>query len=379
MSLRGVPHCMKIVIFGLSVSSAWGNGHATLLRGLFRALNRHGHEVHFFERDTSYYAAHRDAPFLPYAQLHLYSEWAENLPLAREKLAGADAAVVTSYCPDGVAACELVLNSNVSKKVFYDLDTPVTLSRLARGENINYIPVQGLGEFDLVLSYTGGLALDQLRTRLGARRVATLYGWVDPTVHHRVAASDHYAAALSYLGTHSADRQARVNELLIEPARQLNEKQFVIAGAMYSQREGWPANIRHFEHIAPPEHSAFYSSSPLALNVTRASMAAMGYCPSGRLFEAAACGTAVLSDWWEGLDSFFEPGKEILIAESSSDAISALIQDRRLVQEIAVRARERALDCHTAEHRARRFLDLLDSPPDVFKQAQSDLLVARGA
>ena len=148
---------------------------------------------------------------------------------------------------------------------------------------------------------------------------------------------------------------------------------------MYARREGWPANVRHFEHIAPPEHSAFYSSTLLTLNVTRASMAATGYCPSGRLFEAAACGTAVVSDWWEGLDTFFEPGKEILIAESADEAISVLTEDPLLLQQIAARAKERALDCHTAEHRARRLLDLLDSPPDMFEQAEPDLLVARGA
>ena len=217
---------MKIVIFGLSVSSAWGNGHATLLRGLFRALHQQGHEVHFFERDTPYYAAHRDAPFLPYARLHLYSNWAENLPLATRELASAEVAVVTSYCPDGVAACELVLSANIPKTVFYDLDTPVTLSRLKRGETVDYIPAQGLREFGLVLSYTGGLALDELSARLGARRVATLYGWVDPTIHHRVDASELFEASLAYLGTYSADRQARVDELLIEPARRLTGMKF---------------------------------------------------------------------------------------------------------------------------------------------------------
>jgi spore maturation protein CgeB len=370
---------MKIVIFGLSISSAWGNGHATLLRGLFRALNQQGHEVHFFERETPYYAAHRDAHSLPFADLHLYGGWTDVLSLAQNELSTADVAMVTSYCPDGVAACELVLESNVQRKVFYDLDTPVTLSRLERGEAVDYVPGCGLSEFDLVLSYTGGRALDQLRKRLGARRVATLYGWVDSTIYHRVDTSKWYEASLSYLGTYSADRQAGVDTLLIEPAKQLENKRFVIAGAMYTNREGWPGNIRHYEHIAPPEHSAFYSSAPLTLNVTRASMAAMGYCPSGRLFEAAACGTAVLSDWWEGLDAFFEPGLEILIARSCLDAISEITADLSLLKRIAGRAKERTLDCHTAEHRARRLVALLESPADEVAHSQEDLVVARGA
>jgi spore maturation protein CgeB len=370
---------MKIVIFGLSVSSAWGNGHATLLRGLFRALHQQGHETHFFERDTPYYASHRDAPFLPYAHLHLYADWVENLPLATRELAEADVAMVTSYCPDGTAACELVLAAKAGRKVFYDLDTPVTLSRLEQGETVNYLPAEGLSEFDLVLSYTGGRALDQLQSRLGARRVASLYGWVDPAIHHRVPASPRYEADLSYLGTYSADRQAGVHKLLMEPARQIPGKQFVIAGAMYSNRESWPANVRHFEHIAPPDHPAFYSSAPLTLNVTRASMAAMGYCPSGRLFEAAACGAAVISDWWEGLDTFFEPGREIVIAESSGDVVASLAQDQFVTGQIAARARERTLDCHTAGQRARRLIDLLESSRSETDQAEHHLIATRGA
>ena len=353
---------MRIVVFGLSISSAWGNGHATLLRGIFRALHSSGHEVHFFERDTPYYAAHRDAISFRFAQLHLYSDWASIFPRARKLLLEADAGVVTSYCPDGVRACELVLNSGISRTVFYDMDTPVTLSRLDRGEAVPYLPQEGLAGFDLVLSYTGGPALDQVRERLRASHVAALYGWVDPEAHHRVPADDRFRAQLSYLGTYSADRQAAFEELLLGPARQLPESTFVVGGAMYPTPECWPGNVRHFSHVAPPHHAAFYSSSPLTLNITRASMAAMGFCPSGRLFEAAACGTAVMSDWWTGLDTFFKPGEEILIARSSSDAIAVTTEDVRELERIGARARERTLDCHTAEVRAREFMTLIETP-----------------
>jgi spore maturation protein CgeB len=355
---------VKIVIFGLSVSSAWGNGHATLLRGLFRALNNLGHQVHFFERDTPYYAAHRDAESLPFARLHYYSDWGENLGRAKLELSTAEVAIVTSYCPDGIAACDLVLNSNLPRTAFYDMDTPVTLSRLERGETVEYIPEQGLAGFDLVLSYTGGQALDDLRDQLGARCTSTLYGWVDPQLHYRVDPSSRFEADLSYLGTYSSDRQAALEELLVEPANRLENLQFLIAGAMYPSVEAWPRNIRHFGHVAPPEHASFYSSSPLTLNVTRALMASMGYCPSGRLFEAAACGTAILSDLWTGLDLFFQPGEEILIASSTRDAVSAITKDPELLRQIGSRARERALDCHTAEIRARRLISLLETPRD---------------
>jgi len=353
---------MNITIFGLAVSSAWGNGHATLLRSLFRSLRALGHEVHFFEHDTPYYASHRDVTTLPYAELHLYSEWDAVLPLAKKVLAKSDVGMVTSYCPDGAAACDLVLESRLSRSVFYDMDTPVTLSRLDRGEHVDYVPATGLRGFDLVLSYTGGLALNGLRGKLGARTASTLYGWVDPEIYSQVETSAKFSADLSYLGTYSADRQAFLQNLLIDPAHSLPERHFVIGGAMYPTAHLWPENVRYFDHIAPPDHPTFYSSSPLTLNITRGSMAAFGYCPSGRLFEAAACGTAVLSDWWTGLDCFFQPGEEILIAGSSAEAISAITKDRSILNGIGARARQRALDCHTAKVRAQRLIQLIESP-----------------
>ena len=370
---------MKIVIFGLSVSSAWGNGHATLLRGLFRALNNYGHQIHFFERDTPYYAAHRDAESLPFAHLHYYSNWNENLSRAKQELSTGDVAIVTSYCPDGGAACDLVLRSKLARTVFYDMDTPVTLGRLERGESVEYIPAEGLAGFNLVLSYTGGQALDDLRNKLNARCASTLYGWVDSQTHYRVGSSRQFEADLSYLGTYSPDRQAALEELLVAPARQLGNREFLIAGAMYPRPEAWPRNIRHLGHVSPPEHSSFYSSSPLTLNITRASMASMGYCPSGRLFEAAACGTAVLSDWWTGLELFFKPGEEILISTSVRDSVAAITKDLGLLHRIGSRARERALDCHTAEIRARRLISLLETPCNEPNQSQAESYTSRGA
>jgi spore maturation protein CgeB len=370
---------MKIVICGLSISSAWGNGHATLLRGLFRALHNDGHEIHFFERDTPYYAAHRDANSFPFAHLHLYSTWNEVLATVKAQLSETDVAMVTSYCADGVSACELVSQSNVSKKIFYDMDTPVTLSRLERGETVEYLPPEGLSAFDLVLSYTGGEALAQLRDRLRARNVAALYGWVDSEIHHPVKPVTEYEADLSYLGTYAADRQVALEQFLLEPARQLPQKQFLIGGAMYSQVEQWPKNVAYRAHVPPPEHAAFYCSSRLTLNITRATMAAMGYCPSGRLFEAAACGTPVLSDWWTGLDDFFQPGEEILIANSTADAVEALHQDTDRLKQIGARAKQRALDCHTAEIRARQLIHLIEGSSGDQAAVDRDVYVCEGA
>jgi spore maturation protein CgeB len=370
---------MNIVIFGLSISSAWGNGHASLLRGLFQALHRDGHTVHFFERDTPYYASHRDAWAFDYVHLHLYSDWTRELSRVKSVLAEADVGLVTSYCADGRAACESVLGAGLPRTVFYDMDSPVTLARLEQGEPVSYVPEAGLSDFDLVLSYTGGKTLPLLRRYLKAQRAATLYGWVDPAVYQRVELRPDFAADLSYLGTYSADRQPALNALFMEAAQRLQDFRFVVGGAMYPDPHTWPVNVRHYEHIPPPDHSAFYSSSRLTLNVTRGSMAAMGYCPSGRLFEAAACGTAVLSDWWEGLDSFFQPGEEILIATDSADTVAALSRPPDELERIGARARERALDCHTAEIRARRLLALIEDPRDEAENESAYLSFSKGA
>ena len=344
---------MNIVIFGLSVSSSWGNGHASLWRGLIGALLDRGHRVTFWERDVPYYREHRDLHALPAGgALELYADWDDALPRMRRSLADADVGMVTSYCPDGLAATALVQGSRAGVRCFYDLDTPVTLARLQAGEGVDYIGPDGLGGFDLVLSYTGGAALDALRDRLGARRVAPIYGSVDPALHRPAPPRAEYQAALSYLGTYAADRQAALERLFVEPARALPDERFVIGGAQYPDGFPWTPNTWFVRHLPPPEHPAFYCSSRLTLNVTRDAMARMGWCPSGRLFEAAACGVPILSDAWAGLDRFFTPGAEILVAETTADALDALRLPQGDLSAIARRARERTLDEHSAACRA---------------------------
>ncbi len=350
---------MRLVIFGLSVSSSWGNGHASLWRGLIAALAAQGHRISFFERDVPYYAAHRDLTDLPGGTLRLYRDWDDVLGEARSAVAEADVAVVTSFCPDGVAACRLVREGR-ALRCFYDLDTPVTLAALDAEQPVAYLDADRLAGFDLVLSYTGGEALDALRTRLGAGRVAAFYGWADPAAYHPVAPAAHYASALSYLGTYAADRQATLERLLVAPARRRRSARFVIGGALYPADFPWTDNIWFVRHLPPCEHQAFYSSARLTLNVTRAAMAAMGWCPSGRLFEAACCGTPILSDNWAGLDHFFEPGREILVAATTEDALSALDLPDETLAAIARRARDRVLGDHTAERRARQMVALFE-------------------
>ncbi len=343
---------MNIVIFGLAVSSSWGNGHAALWRGLIGALLAVGHRVTFFERDVPYYREHRDLWTLPdHGELVLYPDWTQALPQMRRALAGADVGMVTSYCPDALAATRLLQDSTVLR-CFYDLDTPVTLARLDAGEAVDYIGPDGLAGFDLVLSYTGGGALEALRTRLGARRVVPIYGSVDPALHRPAPPRPEYNALLSYLGTYAADRQAALEMLFVEPARALPDQRFVIGGAQYPEGFPWTPNTFFVHHLPPPEHPAFYCSSRITLNVTREAMARMGWCPSGRLFEAAACGVPILTDAWAGLDSFFEPGREILVAHSTEDALAALRMAPDELAAVARRARDRTLSEHSAARRA---------------------------
>jgi spore maturation protein CgeB len=352
---------MKLVIFGLSISSSWGNGHATLWRGLCRALAARGHEIHFFERDVPYYARHRDLTDLAGGHLHLYPDWTSIAPLARRHLSDADVSMVTSYCPDALAASELGFNSPVPLRTFYDLDTPVTLNRLGSGEPVDYIGPHGLEGFDLVLSYTGGPALKELQRRLGARRAHPLYGHVDPAAHHPVEPVERFRADLSYLGTYAADRQRALLDLFVEPARRAPHRRFCLGGAQYPAEFPWVGNIFFVRHLPPAEHPRFYCSSRLTLNITRRAMADMGYCPSGRLFEAAACGIPILSDAWEGMDRFFEPGREILVAHTTGDASAALELSDAELAAIAYAARERVLSEHTADVRALELETMLES------------------
>lgn len=351
---------MKIVVFGLAISSSWGNGHATLWRGLCRALAGRGHTIVFYERDEPFYRRHRDLFILERGRLVLYTDWRDIRQDAAAALMHADVAIVTSYCPDARSAEQLVHESAVLS-VFYDLDSGVTLSRIGRGETVGYIGERGLRDYDLVLSYTGGKALDALRTVLQAGHVAPLYGSVDPESHFPAAPNPAFACDLSYIATHSDDRYEAVMRLLVEPARREPLRRYLIAGPQYPRDFPWRDNIHYIEHVAPEFHPVFYSSSRTTLSLTRAAMAEMGYCPSGRIFEAAAAGVPILTDWWEGLDHFFEPGVEVLVVADTQDVIDALRRTDTELQRIADAARERTLAQHTSMHRAIEFESILET------------------
>jgi spore maturation protein CgeB len=333
---------MNSVAFGLSVTSSWGNGHATNYRGLLSALRQRGHHVLFLERDQPWYAAQRDfsAPWV-----RLYDDVAE-LDRWDAAVRAADLVLVGSYVPDGCDVAGWALSTAEGVTAFWDLDTPVTAAKLARGD-YEYLSPDLVPRFDLYLSFTGGPLLDEL----GARRPVPFYCTAEPSLYRPLDAPARWE--LGYLGTYSDDRQPKVESLLLEPARARGDLRFAVAGPQYPETVAWPSNVERFQSLPPAEHPGFYAGQRLTLNVTRAEMVRAGWSPSVRLFEAAACATPVVSDWWEGLDAFFEPGHEILIAEDGEDVLRHLALDDRSRASIGRRARRRVLESHTAAHRAR--------------------------
>jgi spore maturation protein CgeB len=351
---------LKISIFGLTLSSSWGNGHATPYRAIVRALAGMGHSVTFYEKDVHYYAAHRDLPRPDFCELVLYDNWANVRRSALECAAESDVVMTASYCPDGSQIADEVLEQNGPVKIFYDLDTPITLAKLRSGEKVEYVRSEQLREFDLVLSWTGGRALEELRERWSVRMARPLFGCVDPDVYKREVPRDEFKCALSYMGTYATDRQDKLDQLFLEPSRNRSELTFLLAGSLYPWTWQWGDNVKKLDHVRPSDHPALYSSSKCTLNITRAEMAESGFCPSGRFFEAAACGTPIISDWFEGLDHFFTEGEEIFISRSARDTLMALDSPLDQLRTMASRARERTLDENTGRHRAEQLLQYCD-------------------
>jgi spore maturation protein CgeB len=340
---------LNIVILGLSMTSSWGNGHATTYRALVRALVERGHRVLFLERDVPWYAENRDLPNPPYGCLELYGSLEELKSRFEGPVRTADLVIVGSYVPQGVEVGEWVLATARGAPAFYDIDTPVTIAKL-RQQDYEYISPKLIARYALYLSFAGGRVLEQLERQYGSPAARPLYCAVDPELYYPEKRDLHWD--LGYMGTYSADRQPGLERLLLEPARRLDECHFVVAGPNFPVVESWPANVKHFSHLAPDHHRAFYNEQRFTLNLTRAAMVEMGYSPSVRLFEAGACGTPILSDLWEGLDTFFVPGSEILVAGSSAEVTEILLdmgETERAV--IGARARAAVLARHTAAHR----------------------------
>ncbi len=345
---------LNIIIFGLSITSSWGNGHATTFRSLIKALHARGHQITFLEKDVPWYAANRDMPHPPFCRTELYRDVSELKHYAAD-ISTADLVILGSYVADAQDITRLVKLLAPRCFAFYDIDTPVTLAKLESGD-YEYLHPDMIPEFDIYWSFTGGPILQVLEQDYGAQRALPLYCSVDPDLyfHEPVMRDDrsHRHYALGYLGTYSDDRQPTLNKLLIETARHMPEARFCVAGAQYPSAIEWPANVQTVEHIPPEQHCTFYNDQLFTLNITRRDMIRAGYSPSVRLFEAGACGTPVISDYWPGLDRFFALGDEILVARNSNDVLEHLEMEEEERLALGLRFRQRILNGHTSRHRA---------------------------
>ncbi len=341
---------MRIVILGLSITSSWGNGHATTYRALVRGLQQRGHQVQFLECDKPWYRENRDLPETASAGIALYGSLADLQSSHASTVRNADLVIVGSYVPDGVSVGDWVQATAAGITAFYDIDTPVTLAKLERADE-EYLAKRQISRYGIYFSFTGGPTLRRIERQFGARMARALYCSVNPDFYFPEPGA--HAWLMGYLGTYSEDRQPAIKKLLLSPARQLAGSQFVVAGPLYPPELAWPGNVARIEHLAPPQHREFYNSQSFTLNITRADMRKAGYSPSVRLFEAASCATAIISDDWPGLDELFVPGVEILVADKTDDVIkilTGLTEIERLA--IGARARERVLREHTPAHRA---------------------------
>ena len=341
---------LDIVILGLSITSSWGNGHATTFRGLVRELSKNGHRVTFLERDVPWYASNRDLPHPPFCKTILYKSLADLKEQHAAIIRNADLVMVGSYVPEGVPVGDWVTKVATGVTAFYDIDTPVTLAKIAKGD-FEYLHPDLIPQYNLYLSFTGGPTLQKLEQQYGAPAARAFYCSFDPELYYPEEMLIKWD--LGYLGTYSDDRQPPLQKLMLDAAAILKDQKFVVAGPQYPQHIKWNANVERIEHLPPAQHRSFYNSQRFTINITRADMILAGYSPSVRLFEAAACGTPIISDYWDGIDSIFEIGTEILISRSAADTkhyITAISEAER--KKIGARARKKVLERHTAAHRA---------------------------
>ncbi|HEY0020541.1 MAG TPA: glycosyltransferase [Longimicrobium sp.] len=357
---------MKLVVFGLTISSSWGNGHATTYRALLRAFAARGHEVVFYEWDAPWYSGNRDLAAPGYVTLKLYDEWSNVAAAAIAEAKDADATLVGSYVKDGPRVIDDLAEAGVDPLFFYDIDTPVTVAALRNG-GAEYLRPDQVPLFTRYLSFTGGPFLHEvLEGELGAREARPLYCSVDVDRYHPVEVDPLLVSDLAYMGTYAPDRQPVLERFLMEPARRMPDRKFYVAGPQYPDDIRWPGNVLLNPHLPPSLHATFYSSARWQLNATRADMVQAGWSPSVRLFEAAACGAAMISDRWPGIEHFFTPGTEILLPESTDEVIDILRTTPDDVRRaIGLAARERILAEHTAEHRAEELEALVGAEASV--------------
>lgn len=351
----------RIAFFGSSLVSAYWNGAATYYRGLLKALSRLGYDVVFYEPDAYERQQHRDMPDPPWARVVVYPAEEAAVHACLDEARFADVVVKAS----GVGVFDELLEEAVAglrapgrSTVYWDVDAPATLDRMQRNPTDPLRPL--VPKYDLVLTYGGGEPVVEAYRAFGARRCIPIYNALDPETHHPVSSDGRFDGDLGFLGNRLPDREARVEEFFLRPAAEYPKKRFVLGGSGWHDKP-LASSVSYVGHVYTRDHNAFNCTPLAVLNISRESMARYGFSPATRVFEAAGAGACLISDAWEGLDLFLEPGREVLPARDGAEVLEHLqaLTPRR-ARVIGEAARRRVLSAHTYEHRARQVDELLN-------------------
>jgi spore maturation protein CgeB len=356
---------MKIAFFGSSLVSAYWNGACTYYRGIVRALDGRGHRVTFYEPDAFERQAHRDIADPPWAEVVVYEPRDEQT--VREVVAGAAAADVVVKA-SGVGVFDEVLERAVAElegpelRIFWDVDAPATLAAM-EGDEENSLR-ESIGRYEMVLTYGGGQPVIDRYTALGARSCVPIYNALDPETHHPEPPRPELACDLAFLGNRLPDREARVEEFFFGAVEALQDHAFILGGNGWEERVAGLANVGYLGHVPPGNHNALNRSALAVLNVSRESMAANGFSPATRVFEAAGAGACLITDEWDGVEEFLTPGEEVLVARNGAEVAELLagLEPER-AQAIGTSALQRVLAEHTYDGRAEQVEAVLEGVP----------------
>jgi spore maturation protein CgeB len=368
---------MNIAFFGSSLVSAYWNGAATYYRGIIRALHNLGHQITFYEPDAYDRQKHRDIPDPDCARVVVYAADDEDSVLtALQQARGVDMLVKTS----GVGANDQLLEAAVLSirephtiTVFWDVDAPVTLDRVKADRSDPFLELIPL--YDLILTYGGGDPVVRGYKALGARECVPIYNALDPDTHHPAPAEEHFKCDLALLANRLPDREARIEKFFLEAAEKLPEFRFMLGGSGWGDKP-MPANVNYVGHVYTRDHNAFNCSARAVLNVNRDSMASYGFSPPTRIFEAAGAAVCLITDAWEGIETFLTPDREVLVAHDAEDVVRHLLAvDDKRAREIGDAALQRVLSEHTYGHRAVQLERLLMSDSRAKTQSSKEEVV----
>ncbi|HTG44305.1 MAG TPA: glycosyltransferase [Verrucomicrobiae bacterium] len=354
---------LDIAFFGSSLVSAYWNGAATYYRGIIRALHERGHRVTFYEPDAYDRQQHRDLPDPDWAKVVVYPADKEKSALrALEQARGAGLIVKASgvgVFDDLLEQAVLEFKSPGTTVVFWDVDAPATLDRVQNNSKDPFGPL--IPHYDLILTYGGGAPVVNVYKSLGAQDCVPIYNALDPSTHFPVDPDPRFACDLAFLGNRLPDREARVEQFFLKVAGQMPEQKFILGGNGW-QDKPLSSNIQYLGHVYTREHNALNCTPKAVLNISRESMARYGFSPATRVFEAAGAAACIITDAWEGIDHFFEPGREILVAHSGEeveDQLRSLTPER--ARAIGQAAYQRVLLEHTYTHRAAQLEEVLEA------------------